>query len=77
MSVHHSDNLPVKRSDRLHVFLAMCMGFEDNFTLHCDEDSKESFLVDAECQTVPSLQEILLHHPGLVGPALKWLADNE
>lgn len=76
LTVTHEDyGTPVPRHAILHAFLAEKVGFEADFTYR-DNALGGYDLNDAECHTVPSIGELCLRNPWIIGEALEWLADN-
>lgn len=62
--------------DQLRAHLAEAIGFEPSFSMAETGVEDIKVLCDAECATVPSLEDMLLHNPKLVAKAFTWLLDN-
>lgn len=73
---HEDYGTPVPNHAILHAFLAEKAGYEAGFTYR-ENDLGGYDLNDAECATVPSMSDLVLRNPWLIGQALKWLADNQ
>lgn len=56
---------------RLHCYLAECAGYDRFF-----RENDDGTLTDAENVTVPSLSDLCLRKPELIGLALAWILEN-
>lgn len=71
MKVRNQDGSPVTPEVELWAVLADSLGiYEADFT-HMD-----GVLIDAECEMIPPLSELLLLNPALTGIAITWLAQR-
>lgn len=64
----------LKPRHSLRAYLAMCEGYEHDFKVTIDEEGES--MIDAECNKVPSIPEMCLRSPELVGEALEWMCEN-
>lgn len=64
----------VKTCHSLRAYLAMCAGYEQNFKVIIHEEGE--IMIDAECDKVPSIIELCLKNPELIGEALEWVCER-